>query len=80
MGAPSSDPGLEALIALLHGAAEGRVCGVSTFILDHAERRRADDANDASIALDQITDGGHEKRLSSSRTVVDEEETAIWVF
>jgi hypothetical protein len=42
MGAPSPDPGLEALIALLHGDAEGRVCGASAFKVDHAERRRAD--------------------------------------
>ena len=79
MGAPSPDPGLEALIALLHGDAEGRVCGASAFKVDHAERRRVDDADDASIASDPITDCGHEKRLSSSCTAVDEE-TAIQVF
>jgi hypothetical protein len=33
----------------------------------------------ASIASDPITDGGREKRLSSSRTAV-EEETAIRAF
>ena len=52
MGAPSSDPGLEALIAPLHGDAEGRVCGASTFKVDHAERRRADDADDPCLGSD----------------------------
>jgi hypothetical protein len=71
MGAPSSDPGLEALIAPLHRDAEGRVCGASTFIVDHAERRRADGADERH--------GDHEKCHSSSRTAVDRHSSLLAV-
>jgi len=55
MGAPRADPGLKPLIASLDGDAEGRMGSVSAFIVNHTERRRAHDADDATISSDPVT-------------------------